>query len=102
MVLGGALTFLFKYVLLVLIAKILKFNSCTHLGGAPLYVYHKLSYIVYLLCNLVVLSSITKKGEIESASRPLIMFWMIDVNTIKFGLILLLRMCVDDYLKRYV
>ena len=42
------------------------------------------------------ISSITKKGEIESASRALIMFWMIDVNTIKNGLMVYMRMCVDD------
>ena len=34
--------------------------------------------------------------DIESASRPLFMFWMIDVNTIKNGLMVYMRMCVDD------
>ena len=79
----------------VVVIATFEFKSCTYLGGAP-QLFFIMSFIVYLLCILVVLSSITKKGEIESASRPLFMFWMIDVNTIKNGLMVYMRMCVDD------
>ena len=81
----------------VVVIATFEFKSCTHLGGAPQFVvHHIMSVIVYLLCILVVLSSITKKGDIESASRPLIIFWMIDANTIKNGLMVYKRMCVGD------
>jgi hypothetical protein len=47
---------------------------CTYLGRALHFVGYN-SRILFLPCELkLVLSSITKKGEIESASRPLIDF----------------------------
>jgi hypothetical protein len=53
--------------------------QCTHLGGS-----YSLNCWIHtsLLYNQIVLSSITKKGEIESASRLLI---ILVIMTMKFG-----------------
>jgi hypothetical protein len=54
-------------------------NPCTYLGGAICTNLENktLSYLI-VLKNSSCLSSITKKGEIESASRPPCGFWRID------------------------
>jgi hypothetical protein len=50
---------------------------CTHLGGADHILLQKLN-ILSLVKNPNWLSSITKKGEIESASSPPSGFWVSD------------------------
>jgi hypothetical protein len=50
---------------------------CTHLAGANPILLHKLN-ILSLVENSNCLSSITKKEEIESASRSPSEFWMSD------------------------
>jgi hypothetical protein len=52
--------------------------------------FYLLGYTLLLLFNQMVLSSITKKGEIESASRPLINFGDYDINNLD-GLMLSMR-----------
>jgi hypothetical protein len=55
---------------------------CTLLGGAFTKPLHQNLKLYSLSCVLIVLSSITKKGEIESASRPL-MILVINYNAIR-------------------
>jgi hypothetical protein len=52
--------------------------------------FYLLGYTLLLLFNQMVLSSITKKREIESASRPLINFGYYDINNLD-GLMLSMR-----------
>jgi hypothetical protein len=56
---------------------------CTYLGGSSRYI-TAIKTSFYSYCEaLISLSSITKKGEIESASRPLVGFGVLDDNTLK-------------------
>ena len=56
---------------------------CTHLGGARLYFVNLVAMLIFYLSNVQirVLSSNTKKGEIERAFPSLIEFWVFVVNT---------------------
>jgi hypothetical protein len=56
---------------------------CTHLGGANHILLQKLN-ILFLVENSNWLSSITKKGEIESASKPSSGFWMSDDKRLEY------------------
>jgi hypothetical protein len=57
--------------------------KCSHLGGAHYIIGFKTLLFINLLQALIVLSSITKNGEIESASSPLVGFGELNGNIIK-------------------
>jgi hypothetical protein len=55
------------------------FYGCTHVGGAPhIDIATKTHSLFHFVKNSNVLSSLTKKGEIESAPRHPCGFWMSD------------------------
>jgi hypothetical protein len=57
--------------------KFVLINPCIPLGGAPCTNLKNKTLLCLFVEKLEVLSSITKKGEIESASMPPCGFWMI-------------------------
>jgi hypothetical protein len=57
--------------------KLVVINPCIPLGGATC-INLENKTLLCLIVEKLVLSSINKKGEIESASRPLCGFWRID------------------------
>ena len=79
----------------------------TYLGGAHNYIWESKTFIWFICKLLSGLSSITKKGEIESASRPQMGFGELNDNMIK-GLTLYLRyheqgfLCVLFYILTHV
>jgi hypothetical protein len=63
---------------MLLSMKLMLSNPCIPLGGAPYTYLENKTLLCLIVEKLYVLSSITKKGEIESASRPPCGFWRID------------------------
>ncbi len=67
-------------------------------GGVFVLVFIHFNSRNQLLSKFIVLSSITKKGEIESASRPLVNFGVLNDNLIK-GLISCVK-CIRRFLMK--
>ena len=65
--------------------KTLDSQSCTHLGGAIYIQSFKRNFLlqIYIFLTLIVLASITKKGEIVSAINPKWGFWWFNDKTNK-------------------